>query len=273
MKKDRLLAITPLLVAFMLVCILACRQSSPNAQNATRPEDKEAKQALQGIWMDADAGTPAFRAEGDTLYYPDSISQPAFFMIVADTLIVHGTKPMKYPILKQTEHLFRFLNLSGEEVKLVKSDTPDDDMSYFDTPKAVTINLNESMKHDTTVVFDGSRYYSSISVEPTNQKVVRDAYNADGMQVDNVYYDNMVYLRITRDNHLIISRHFSKKEFARHVPHGFLKQGILRDLIFTHIDDQGLHFSAEICQPDNPGSYEVGLVVNRFGKYRAYAIN
>lgn len=262
-----------IIAAILLFAMPSCQQSGNNSPTSPPQEDLQAKQAMQGIWIDADADTPVFRAEGDTLYYPDSISQPAHFMVVNDTLIVEGAKITKYPIVKQREHLLCFLNPNGEEVKLTKSETPDEDMSYFDTRQAVALNLNEAMKHDTTVVYDGSHYHTSVSVEPTKQKVVKASYNADGMEVGNVYYDNIIHLRITRDNHLIISRHYTKQEFARHVPRSFLKQCVLRDLSFAHIDDQGLHFSAELCLPDNPSSYEVELVVNRFGKYSVRPIN
>lgn len=46
---------------------------------------------LQGIWLnDDDEDDVAFRVKGDTIYYPDSTSQPVYFYIAGDTLVMKG---------------------------------------------------------------------------------------------------------------------------------------------------------------------------------------
>ena len=56
-----------------------------------------------------------------TCFYPDTTSMPVAFKVLADTLVLNGAKSSKYPILKQTAHLFIFANQNGEQIKLVKS--------------------------------------------------------------------------------------------------------------------------------------------------------
>lgn len=69
-------------------------------------EDTAAKKMLQGIWLnDDDEDDVAFRAKGDTIYYPDSTSQPVYFYIAGDTLVMKGANIAKYPIVKQAEHI------------------------------------------------------------------------------------------------------------------------------------------------------------------------
>ena len=100
-----------LIMAFplLLVSMGSCRKGREKAQEA-RQEDLGAKKMLQGIWVDEDEQDVAFKAKGDTIYYPDSTSQPVYFQIFDDTLVLHGANEAKYPIVKQTRHLFVFRN-------------------------------------------------------------------------------------------------------------------------------------------------------------------
>ena len=43
-----------------------------NRQGSTPAESKEAKQMLQGVWMDSEGGDVSFRVKGDTIFYSDT---------------------------------------------------------------------------------------------------------------------------------------------------------------------------------------------------------
>ena len=77
---------------WLLGCILAfvaCGQKAEKQQEVK--EDAAAKKMLQGIWLnDDDEDDVAFRVKGDTIYYPDSTSQPVYFYIAGDTLVMKG---------------------------------------------------------------------------------------------------------------------------------------------------------------------------------------
>ena len=71
------------LAFFMLIGIsvsLSCLVSSCGNSKATdkqeQEEDLQAKKMIQGIWINEDQGSCAFRAKGDTIFYPDSLSEP-----------------------------------------------------------------------------------------------------------------------------------------------------------------------------------------------------
>ena len=93
--------------AVCLVALVAC-SSKPNVSSAAsqevEEESKEAKALLQGIWINEDTEEVSFRALGDTIYYPDTISQPTYFKIVKDSLVL-GSSAVQYPIVKQMEHV------------------------------------------------------------------------------------------------------------------------------------------------------------------------
>lgn len=109
----------------LLACfvLMACSERK-NAKIINNSEDKKAKQLLQGIWMNDDDGDIAFRVLGDSIFYPDSLSVPVAFKIQQDSFVLLSSNITKYPIIKQSEHVFEFKNSNGEVVHLVKSNDP-----------------------------------------------------------------------------------------------------------------------------------------------------
>ena len=60
-----------------LLAMAGCRRGTDTAAN----EDRQAKQMLQGIWMDDENENAVFWVRGDSIFYPDSTSQPAKFWV------------------------------------------------------------------------------------------------------------------------------------------------------------------------------------------------
>ena len=108
----------------LLATLLSCQRKSVNAEVSVA-ENKQAKGMMQGVWIDAETEEVSFRVKGDTVFFPDSTSQPAYFRIVEDSIQLGNTS---YPIVKQTAHLFVFKNPNGDVVKLQKSTDPDADL-------------------------------------------------------------------------------------------------------------------------------------------------
>ncbi len=249
----------------MLVLALAsCREKKPDS--AAEPgEDLKAKQMLQGIWINEEDQDVAFRIKGDTVYYPDSTSQPVAFQVFRDTLVIHGAHDIKYPILRQTAHLFIFRNSRGEEVHLTLSDNKDD-ASLFPKNHATALNQQRLIKRDTVIIVGEERYHAYMQVNPTSYKVMRTVMNDDGVAVDNLYYDNIVNLHVYQGSRKIYSSDFRKQMFSKTVPVDFLKQAVLSDLVYSHADEKGLHFVASIVVPDTMSSYMVDITVSTGGK-------
>lgn len=231
-------------------------------------EDKAAKEMLQGIWVDEDQQDVAFRAKGDTIYYPDSTSQPVYFQIFGDTLVLHGVNEARYAIKKQTRHLFVFQNQNGDEVKCVLSADPDD-AAFFSQgrPRPISINQGQLIKRDTVVEYGGERYHCYVQVNPTTYKVVSQSYNDDGVAVDNVYYDNIVNLNVYHGAQRLFGGDFRKQQFAGKAPEQFLKQGVLSDLTFVKCDAGGIHYSATLVVPGSSmTTYQAGITVGYDGR-------
>ena len=253
-----------LLIVGILICFSSCRKSSNNAKEASK-EDLAAKKMLQGIWVDEDEQDVAFKAKGDTIFYPDSTSQPVYFQIIDDTLVLHGANLAKYPIVKQTRHLLVFRNQNGDEVRCVLSEDPDD-ASFFSSKHPLPINQNQLIKRDTVIEHNGERYHCYVQVNPTTYKVISPSYNDDGVEVDNVYYDNIINLNVFHGADRLFGGDFKKRQFAKWVPAQFLNESILSDMVFDRCDDKGIHYTASLIKPgDSMGSYLVDVMVGYHG--------
>lgn len=247
-----------------LLALTGCQQKAADAID--REESLTAKQLLQGIWVDAESETVTFKIKGDTVYYPDTTSMPAYFRIVDDTLMI-GSTVTKYPILKQAEHLFWFKSPNGDVVKLIRS-TEASDSAIFEHRKQTQssiINNNKVLKRDTIVSYDGERYHCYIAINPTKNKVTKSELSADGVQVENEYFDNLIHISIFKGSTRVYSKNFVKQMYAPKVPAGFLNQAILSDMDYDKIDSQGIHFNATLCIPDAASCYMVNTTISQKG--------
>ena len=250
----------------VFVSLFACGSRDDKREQAVE-EDMTAKKNLQGIWLNDDDDDVAFRVKGDTVYFPDSTSIPKYFRIERDSFVLIGGNTVKYHIVKQTPHSFIFVNQNGERVKLVKTS----DTSYLDlfAPKtALHINQNEVVKRDTVLFHGTEKYHCYIQINPTTYKVAKASYNDDGVEIDNVYYDNIINLSVYNGALRLFSRDLHKESFKNEVPESFLKQAIFSDLAFVNADNEGLHFFAVLAIPETSISYMVEVIVSYSGQIK-----
>ena len=254
--------LTTILISVALLASCT-RQQGGSSIISTEEESRESKQMMQGIWVDAESEEVSFRVKGDSIFYTDSTSMPAYFKIVADSLIFSsGTK---YHIEKQTEHLFWFRNQNGDLIKLKKSDDADAMNEFVHvTPKIMS--YTHQVKNDSTVSYNGERYHWYIAINPTKYKVVRRTYNEDGLEVENIYYDNIMHISIYKGAQRLYSSDFRKNQFASKVPKDFLEEAVLGDMEYSHVDAAGLHFNATLCIPDGASCYLVETLISFKGE-------
>jgi hypothetical protein len=251
-------------IIVLLFCLLlvGCRQQGTDGSTNETSEDLEAKAMLQGIWIESETEEVSFQAKGDTVFFPDSTSQPSYFRIVNDSFCLGDNH---YAIIKQTEHVFCFQNQAGEEVRLEKSENAEDTLAFSDSEPEI-LSLTEVLKIDSVVTYGNDRYHWYIAVNPTRYKVTKTAYNSDGVCVENVYYDNIIHLSIYHGTACLFSRDIKKQMFAADVPSQFLEQAVLGNLKYDHVDSRGLHFNANLCIPDGASCYLVETLIGFDGQ-------
>jgi len=265
--------LTILTVAACLWLMFSC-SSKPEAakQQAVEveQESKQAKALLQGIWVDEETEEVSFRVVGDTIFYPDTISQPTYFKIVHDSLVLSAVSA-KYHIEKQSPHTFWFVNQNGDVVKLNKSEDPAHVLAFVhNRPKVLT--FTDVVKTDSVVNYDGNRYHWYLAINPTKYKVHTTSYNDDGVEVDNVYYDNIMHISLFKGAQKLFSSDFRKQQYEAKIPANFLKSAILSNMEFSKVDAQGFHFVATVCIPDGVSCYKVENVISFDGKLSSVLI-
>ena len=251
-----------LLFLILVMCFSACRQKSTSPLLSLQ-ESKEAKSLLQGIWVDAETDEVTFRVKGDTIFYPDSTLQPIYFKIVGDTFLVGKNR---YPVVKQAAHLFWFRNLAGDVIKLNKSDDPNDVLYFIHERPQILTSLQEVQKSDSVVLFGGERYHWYIAINPTKYKVTISSYSDEGVEVESVYYDNIIHISVFKGARQLFSTDFKKQMYQKQIPEAFLEKAILGNMQFDRIDEDGLHFNATICVPDGASCYLVSTGISFDGQ-------
>ncbi len=231
---------------------------------AALSEDPEARQALQGIWTDRETETVLFCIRGDTVYYPDTLSVPVRFFVWRDTFYLVGTDTTSYPISQIGRKAFSFHTSTGDAVRLVRSENPDDTL-YFTRREPVTLTYSEVVKKDTVVYHNGERYHCYVYVNPSKQKVYKTGYTDEGIAVENVYYDNIIHICVYKGRECLFSRDYSKRDFAGIVPDNILEQAILSNMVAGKADSRGCHFQATVGIPDDAGCYMVDIRVDYDG--------
>lgn len=262
MRRWMMLIYTALVV---FLTFSACKNSGRVDTVNVEDESSTAKALLQGIWIDADAEDVVFKAKGDTIFYPDSTSQPAYFRIVRDTLLI-GEPAVKYYIVKQAEHLFWFVNSAGDTVRLVKSEEETDSVG-FEVKRPEVLTISNVVKSDTVINYDGERYHCYVAINPTRNKVIVNTFNDDGVEVSNVYYDNMIRLSVFKGaGQRFFSHDMRKQQFVAFVPEDFLNQAVLNDISYVETDGKGLHFHATLCTPNAASCYLVEIIISTSGQ-------
>lgn len=242
-------------ISLLMLVLVGCHQN--NASSVL--DNKEAKAMLQGVWVDEESGDVSFRVNGDTIYFSDATSMPTYFRISGDSLyLASGTA---YGIVKQTEHLFWFNNQNGDLLKLQKGD--DDTEMEHSSPSVLT--YTHQVKIDSVVTYNNNRYHWYVAINPTKYKVTKRSYNDDGIEVENVYYDNIMNVSVFAGARKLFSSDFHKQQYQGLVPAAFLDEAILANMEFSHIDAAGLHFNATLCIPDGATCYMVESTISYTG--------
>ena len=251
------------IIVILVLALCSCGNRSANVPLSEQNEDRASKKMLQGFWVDDETEEMAVLVKGDTIFYSDSTSMPAYFRIVGDSIVL--ASGATYNIDRLTENLFWFHNQNGDLVKYRRSTDPDEDTTWVhDIPRIMT--YTHQVKTDSVVLYGGERYHWYIAINPTKYKVVKHTYSDAGVEVDNVYYDNIMHISVYKGAQKLYSSDFRKTQFSKIVPADFLEQAVLGNMEFSSIDAAGLHFNATLCIPDGASCYLVETLVSYKGE-------
>ena len=223
-------------------------------------EDLTAKALLQGVWLDEENDMPWIKIEGDTIFYADQQNAPATFRVVHDSIYVtNAFGVMAYKIKRQTEYSFWFsANEEDGQVKLYKSEDVADNLFFQKKKVEILPSTPEVVKKDSVIFYKGNRYRGYVHINPSTMKVQRTTFTENGVAVDNMYYDNVMYICVYQGKQMLYGKNIQKQQFGTVLPEEYLKTAVLTDMDFVGVDEEGFRFMATLTVPET----QVFVVVN-----------
>ncbi len=258
-------------ISLSTVLLIACNNTKrPNISEQS--EDTQAKELLQGIWLDDENSIPLVLVKGDTIYYTDSQSVPVYFKIVKDTLYTYGNELTRYQIDQQTEYTFSFYSLADNIVRFHKSEDPNDSLAFSRKPVEIIPTYTEVTMKDSVVFYNGTRYRAYVYINPSQIRVIKTVYSEDGISMDNVYYDNIMHICVYEGKKCLYSSDITKQMLEKVISPEFLRQAILSDMNFKKVDRKGFHYQATVCIPESSVCNMANLLVSFDGKLIIYTV-
>jgi len=251
---------------FIFVFLFVGCTGNNKLSNWEKPEDAKAKELLQGIWIDSDNEIPLMNIKGDTIFHSDPQNIPVYFKIVKDSLYTFGHITSSYRIDRQTEYTFWFHSLSGNVIKLHKSENPDDSLAFSNDRIDAISTHSEVTKRDSIVFFNNNRYRAYVYINPSNMKVTKTVYSDEGLGVDNVYYDNIIHICVYKGSEKVYAKDINKQMFDHVISSDFLSNAVLADMNFIGVSHDGFLYQANVCVPESYVHQQVNLTVNFDGK-------
>lgn len=215
-------------------------------------EDLTAKALLQGIWLDEEDDMPWIKVEGDTLFYADTQNAPATFRVVHDSIYVtNAFGVMAYKIERQTEYSFWFCaNEEDGLVKLYKSEDVADNLFFKQKQVEILPSTPEVVKKDSIIFYQGNRYRGYVHINPSTMKVQRTTFTENGVAVDNIYYDNVIYICVYQGTQMLYGKNIQKQQFSTVLPEEYLNTAVLTDMDFVGVNEEGFRFKATLTVPE-----------------------
>lgn len=255
-----------ILTVLLLGILLSACGGKKQETAASEETNEQAKSLLQGIWVDDETDAPFMRVNGDSLYYSDSQVAPVRFSIRKDTIYLHGNELGAYHIERQGQHIFWFRTVGDNVIKLHRSENPEDISAFSEKSVEVIPVYTEVVKRDSVVTFKGIRYRAYVYINPSKMKVVRTTYSDEGLNLDNVYYDNVMHICVYEGKKCLYDSNITKQMLEEVISEEMLNQSILSDMEFVKVDAQGFHYLATACIPGSSVCNVASLVVGFDGK-------
>ena len=248
----------------IIVCLLLLSSCSGRVQRNEKAdlEDLETKSSLQGIWVDDMTETPLFEIKGDTIYYMDESITPVAFKIIGDSLITYGMQASSYHIKKQEELSFWIQSFVGDVLKLSKIDNNLDSILVVQSSYTKQESSNDVIQKDEIVYYNCVRYRGYVYINPTEIKVIQPEITEEGLEVENIYYDNIIHICVYEGKNRLFGKDVKKQDFKLLIPDEYYKRAILADMDFTGVDDKGYQYQATLCIPNSASCYLVNISIN-----------
>lgn len=251
-------------IYIIIVCLFLLSSCSVRSQREEKHEKEnlEAKSFLQGIWMDDMTETPLFQIKGDTIYYVDESITPVSFKIIGDSLKTFGLQTSSYHIIKQEEFCFWIQSVVGDILKLTKIDNELESVLAIQSSSMNQEISRERIQKDDVVYYNNVRYRGYVYINPTEIKVIQPGISEEGLEIENVYYDNIIHICVYEGKNRLFGKDVKKQDFEQLIPAEYYQRAILSDMDFMGVNEKGYQYQARICIPNSVSCYLANISID-----------
>ena len=123
----------------------------------------------------------------------------------------------------------------------------------------------EVIEKDQIVLFGDKRYRGYVYINPTEIKIIQPEITEEGLEVENVYYDNIIHICVYEGKNKLFGRDMKKQDFESLIPQEYFQRAILSDMEFVGVNARGYHYQANLCIPNNASCYLVDISIDKDG--------
>ena len=246
------------------ILLLCSCSGQPQQNEKVEKEDLRAKELLQGTWIDDITETPLLQIKGDTIYYLEETTNPIAFKIIDDSLKTYGQQISSYHIKKQGPSIFWIQSAMGDILQLSKAETNIEAL----IPQAESNRQEPNRKvlqKDLIVHYNNIRYRGYVYINPTAIKVVQPEITEEGLEIENVYYDNIIHICVYEGKKKLFSKDMKKEDFKQLIPYEYFQRSILNDMDFLGVNAKGYQYQATLCVPNSASCYLINISIGENG--------
>ena len=152
----------------------------------------------------------------------------------------------------------------GEVLHLSKAESSID--SLLTTQEYESSELDRQViQKDDIVLFNNTRYRGYVYINPTDIKVIQPTITEEGLEGENVYYDNIIHICVYEGKNRLFGRDMKKQDFESLIPQDYFQRAILSDMEFMGVNTYGYQYQATICIPDGVSCYLVNISITKDG--------
>jgi len=150
-----------------------------------------------------------------------------------------------------------FTAACGSKSEKAKSDI---EVVNPDSMDAHGLQRMQTSKAEMNIYFKGKKYLSTVSRFPDEE--LPHVSNEMG----DVYVDNKITLRLTRDGQHVFEKTFTKNDFIAVVDTDFLAKSVLEGIVFDKTTQQGFVYAASVCYPQTDLYVPMSITISPDGK-------
>ena len=126
--------------------------------------------------------------------------------------------------------------------------------------------IEKVIQKDLVVHYNNRRFRGYVYINPTDIKVHQPEITEEGLEVENVYFDNIIHICVYEGKKKLFGRDMKKQDFKLLIPEEYYQRAILSDMDFIGVNAKGYQYQATLCIPNSASCYLINLSISLNGE-------